>query len=90
MTDEQLVMAIGKAVADATKPTWYDHVDLMQVVLVAALGYMVWSLSKYVEELKNLRTDHTTLDHQVQTLQGAHNEREHICPALNRRKDDNE
>ncbi len=58
-------------------PSWYEHVDLMNVLLVAAIGYMVWSfksgLNDFKLTIKDLYAKYDGLSKELNILQGEHN-----------------
>lgn len=74
------------------QPSWFEHVDLMQVLLVFALGFIVWSfqrgLNRFELNIGKLFKMYGDLKSQVDILQGEHNTR--VCTSHpNRRKTDN-
>ncbi len=74
------------------QPSWFEHVDLMQVALVLAMGYIVWSLrgflGRFEKNISKLFQLYGDLKSQVDILQGEHNAM--VCAHPNRRKTDTE
>ncbi len=58
-------------------PSWYEHVDLLNVLLVVAIGYMVWSfkagLNDFKVTIKDLYAKYDGLSRELNILQGEHN-----------------
>ena len=68
--------------------SWFEHVDLMQVIIVGLLGVIIWfgkrdraSLSTQIHEIKSvlfkkltaLETRHDALKSEFDVLKGEHN-----------------
>lgn len=60
-------------------PSWWEHVDLMQIVLVGCIGYFVWSFRSGIKDFKDTIRDlygkYNDLKGEFDTLKGEHNER---------------
>ena len=62
-----------------TEPSWFEHVDFMQVCLVGALGYIVWTFQRYINSSDNRFEDlyqkFNGLSNALHELKGEHNAR---------------
>ena len=66
-----------------TMPSWVEHLDVVQAVLVLLLGLISWfaiqsfngilhQLNGHDADIKDLRKDHVDLRSEVYELKGAH------------------
>jgi hypothetical protein len=73
-------------VGGAVNPSWFEHVDLMQIALVTALGIIVWffrqglksfqdTLTEHGRCIKDLYEKHNALAGEVSQLKGEHTAR---------------
>jgi len=64
-------------------PTWVQHIDVVQALLVIMLGIISWfaiqsfqsilyQLNGHTEEIKDIHKNHTDLKAEVSELKGAH------------------
>ena len=77
MTPEQFdaFMKIFQQVMVAQKPSWYEHVDVMGIVLYALVGFTFMRLIRNIDDLYH---KYNVLSGSFQALKGAHDEREGI------------
>jgi preprotein translocase subunit Sss1 len=56
------------------RPSWYEHMDLVQIALVGLVGYFIWSwkriLDKFETSIATLQKDHGDLRNDVSRLEG--------------------
>jgi hypothetical protein len=57
-------------------PSWYEHVDLMQVILTASIGYFVYSWRQGMQDfrtnIKDLYEKYNDLNAGLNELRGEH------------------
>jgi predicted mannosyl-3-phosphoglycerate phosphatase (HAD superfamily) len=67
----------------ANTPSWFEHVDLMQVILVAAMGVIIFMFKRWLDRSdedrkvqtkinEDLYTKHSTLRSDFDELKGEH------------------
>jgi len=97
MTEEQVLMTVVKAIKEAQSQSqsvlpWYQQYNIVNLSLVAAVGYFVWSAKTFFEtftgSIKDLYEKYHNTTAQLNHLQGSHDSihGDHPC----RRKEDHE
>jgi hypothetical protein len=86
MTPEQFdaFMKIFQQVMTAQRPSWYEHVDLMGVVLYGLIGFTFYRLIRNIDDLYH---KYNGLSDVLHTLRGEHNEREGVTHKCRRKED---
>jgi len=73
ITDQQLAElteAITKlSTAQAKSPSWYEHADLLSVLLYAAFAWIFWKITRNIDDLYR---KHNVVSGELQVLKGAH------------------
>lgn len=67
------------AVGQMSSPSWYEHVDLMQVAVVGLFSVFIWfsvrTLKAIESKVKAMDEKQDKMDHRLSLLEGAHEAR---------------
>lgn len=66
---------------EAPAPSWFEHVDLMQVTIVALLAYAAWTLKRYLGRIDSI-ANHVEISSQVLTVMATEHIKNHGESAL--------